>query len=145
MTDPTPIVDVPISGGVQYGANPGDFQGISPDPGGGTQWGSYVWFDPMSMFCNAGGVPPSDCAKWCRACSSSLQPQLVNTNTLPGTAVVYPAFTPLNIANYGLCQIFWMWMWSLFVSQHTGNAERPVPPAADAGGDGPGTGGGGHG
>lgn len=137
MADP-PIVDVPITGGVIYGTDPGAYTGIADDPGGGTQWGSYQWFDPISLFCNNPLVPQEDCLKFCRLCESQLVPQLVNMNTLPGSPIDFPEFTPANIQAYGVCQIFWIWMWSVFVSQATGVAENPITPPAppESGGGG---------
>jgi hypothetical protein len=139
MSDDIPIVNVPISGGVQYGAVSGGLQDVdtgSPPSAWGSNW---QWFDPIALFCQLNPDLPTECQEWCTACSGQLVPQLVNMNTLPGSPIDYPQFTPANIQQYGLCQVFWTWMWSLFVSQNTGVPENP-PVAGGGGTDGGGGG-----
>ena len=135
-----PIVDVPITGGIQWGSSPYDFGGKADDPGGGDEWHSYEWFDPIGLFCADPTVPEDDCQYWCRMCGMVVVPELVNTATLPHDVLSVPSFSPANIEGYGICQIFWIWMWSYYLGQK-GVITDPPPPLVS----GPGTGGGGHG
>lgn len=136
MTDNPPIVDVPISGGVEYGTNSNDWTSQVPANLSDTNWSDYQWFDPLGFYCAQPSVTQADCYFWCEQCGGQLVPTLMNKNTLQGTAPNYPPFTPPYIAALGICQIFWLQVFSAWWSSVTGNSE------SNGGGSQPGGGGG---
>lgn len=140
-TDP-PIVDVPITGGIEFGGTSNQWTTNGVEPGNGTEWGQYQWFDPIAFYCQQTESDGSKCAFWCKMCAGQFVPTLMNTATLQGSAPQYPAFTPANVTALGLCEIFWLWVFSAWWSSVTGNQEGPPQALTGGGGGNPGGGGG---
>lgn len=133
-----PIVDVglqPVTATTGTGTNLGTWSN-NPGDTNPTDWGNYMWFDPLAIYCSSPEVTVEDCAFFCEQCAGVLFPELVNTNTLPAGNPQFPDFSPNNIMALGICEIFRQWLWATFIAGINNTAEVPYIPPSPSNGPG---------
>jgi hypothetical protein len=127
-SEPVPI---PVGGGTGLGVWT---DGANNVPS--FDFSGYKCFNPLGLYCSSPGVTADDCAFFCDQCQGVLFPELINVNTLPGSAPSYPNFTPQALSALGICEVFRQWMWSVFWSAEKGVPETPYIPPSPTNGPG---------